>query len=78
MLAETAAALTSLRAAYEIAKGMQALHTSTEVKQATSDMLDLILSARSSAVEAQEAETALQKRVSELESEIARLQGVGS
>jgi len=73
MIAEAAGALGSIKAAYDIAKGVQALATSTEVRQATSEMLDALLTARERAFAQAETETALLQKIGDLEAEIARL-----
>jgi hypothetical protein len=72
MLAETAAAMGSLKNLYDVAKGIQALKTDTEIKLATSEMLGSLITVREQVFEAQEAEAALLKRVRDLEDEIAR------
>lgn len=68
--AETASALSSLKIAYEMAKGLQSLHTSTEVKQAISGILDQLVTARNDAFEAADTRAALLKRVDDLEQEL--------
>lgn len=73
VLAETSAALSGLKAAYDIAKGIQALNTSTEVRQATSEMLDALITARTQAFEAVETEASRLKQIRDLEAEIVRL-----
>jgi hypothetical protein len=73
MLAETAAAVSSLKGLYDIAKGMQALKTDAEVKMATSEMLNTVITVRQQVFEAQQAETALLQKIRELEDEVARL-----
>lgn len=73
MIAETAGALGAIKTAYEIAKGMQALATSTEVRQATSDMLDQLLTARERAFAQAETEADLLQKIRGLEQDIAAL-----
>jgi hypothetical protein len=73
MLAEAATAVSSIKAAYDIAKGVQALATSTEVRQATSEMLDALLTARERAFAQAETEAALLDKIRGLEGEVGRL-----
>jgi len=73
MLTETAAAIGSIKAAFDIAKGVQALQTTTDVKQAISDMLDQLLSARLQAVEAAESEAKLQAEIESLRNTLATM-----
>lgn len=72
-IAETAAALSSIKAAYDIAKGVHSLQTTTEVKQAIADILDQLVAARTEALEATEKEAALLQQIRDLEAEIDRL-----
>ena len=46
VIAATASALGSIKAAYDIAKGTYSLQLSTEVKLAITDMLDKLVDAR--------------------------------
>lgn len=64
-------AVSGLKAALDIGKGIQALNTSTEVRQKTSDLLDALLDARMKLIEAADTQSALLKRVEELEQKIA-------
>ena len=74
-LVEAAAATVStIKAAFDIGKGVQSLHTSVEVDQAVAEMLEKLLTARQQAMESLETETALLKRIDELEQEIVRLE----
>lgn len=74
MLAETAAAIGSLKGLYDLAKALQALKTDAEIKMATSEMLNTVITVRQQVFEAQEAEASLLKRISELEQQIARFE----
>ena len=73
VLAGAASALTSIKNAYDLAKGLQSLHTTTEVKQAVSDVLDQLITARTDALNTAERETSLLQKISHLEAEIDRL-----
>jgi hypothetical protein len=73
MLAETAAAVGSLKTLYDLAKGLQAMKTDAEIKMATAEMLNTVISVRQQVFEAQEAEATLLKRIDGLEQEIVRL-----
>lgn len=73
VIAETAGAIGAIKAAYDIAKGVQSLATSTEVRQATSEMLDALLTARERAFAQAETETSLLQKIRGLEDEIDRL-----
>lgn len=68
-----AATVSTIKAAFDIGKGVQSLHTSVEVDQAIAEMLEKLLTARQQAMESLETETSLLKRIDELEHEIARL-----
>lgn len=70
-IAEAGAAISGIRAAYDLAKGIQALSADVSVKLATIDLMESILNAQKSAVEAMETQTRMQKRIAELEAEIA-------
>lgn len=72
-ITEATAAISGIKAAIDIAKGVQALKASTEIRQATSEMLDALLTAKIAAVDAHEAESALIQQVRELEAEIASM-----
>jgi len=73
MLAEASAALGSVKAAYDIAKGLQALHTSTEVKQGIADVLNELITARMAAMEAVERESTLLKEIRDLNQQLDQL-----
>lgn len=73
MLAEISAGFSSLRAATDIVKGLNAVVTETAVNQAKLDLQRLLLEAQQSLFASQEAQTAAAKRVGELEAEIARM-----
>lgn len=70
---EATAVVSSIKAAFDIAKGVQSLQTSTEVKQAVAEMLDKLVTARMQAMEAAQTEEALLKEVSDLKAEVERL-----
>jgi hypothetical protein len=72
-LTAAASALSSIKAAYDIAKGARALEVSTEVRLAITDMLDKLMDAKLATHEAFDREKALVERVGQLEEEIARL-----
>lgn len=71
MTAEIAAALTSLKAAAEIAKAMIGLHDAATIQAKIIELNREILSAQASALAANEAQSALLQRVGDLEKEIA-------
>jgi hypothetical protein len=64
-------AVGGLKAALDIGKGIQALNTSTEIRQRTSELLDALLDARMKLVDAADTQSALLKRIDELEKQIA-------
>lgn len=70
---EIAGALASLKAASEIAKAMIGLRDATAIQLKVIELNGEILSAQSSALSAQEAQSALLQRVGNLEKEIADL-----
>jgi BMFP domain-containing protein YqiC len=70
-LAAITSALSGLKVATDLAKGVQSLKTDTEVRQKTSDLLDAVLSARATLFEAQETQTTLLQRIKELEQKVA-------
>lgn len=70
-LSEASAAVSGIKAAYDLARGVQAVAADAKVKLATIDLMQAILSAQQSAVEALERETELHKRIAELEAKIA-------
>jgi DNA repair exonuclease SbcCD ATPase subunit len=70
-MAAIGGAVSGLKAALEIGKGIQALKTSTEVRQKTSDLLDALLDARMKLVEAANTQSALLQQIEELEQKIA-------
>jgi hypothetical protein len=70
VIAATAATMGGIKAAIDIAKGVQSLHVTTEVKQAVSDILDQLLVAREAALTTSEEKTALLERIRSLEQEI--------
>jgi hypothetical protein len=78
VLTAAASALSSIKAAYDIAKGALAFKVSTEVRIAISDMLDKLMEAKVKAHEAFEKEQALLKRVAELEEENRRIKTVAA
>jgi hypothetical protein len=72
-LTAAASALSSIKAAYDIAKGARALEVSTEVRLAITDMLDKLMDAKMAASEAFDREQTLVQRIRDLEAEIRKL-----
>jgi hypothetical protein len=73
-LVEAASAVVgTIKAAFDIGKNLESLHTSTEVDKAVAEMLEKLLTARHQAMDALETETALLKRVGELEAQVDHL-----
>lgn len=70
-LGEAAAAVGGLKTAYEMAKGVQALTADVHIKLKTMELMEAILSAQQSALQAQEAQSEMLKRITELEAQIA-------
>jgi hypothetical protein len=70
-MAAIGGAVSGLKAALDIGKGIQALNTSTEVRQKTSDLLDALLDARMKLVEAADTQSALLGQIEELKQAIA-------
>lgn len=70
-LSAIASAASGFKVAIDIAKGMQALNTSTEVRQKTSELLDAVVDARFALLEASDAQAALLERIKQLEGTIA-------
>lgn len=64
-------AANGFKAVVDIAKGIQSLNTSTEVRQKTSDLLDAVLDARFKLMEAADTQSALLERIKDLEQKIA-------
>ena len=73
MIAETAAVLGSVKTIYDLTKGLQAMQTDAEIKAATAELLNAIITTRQQVLETQEAETALLTKVRGLEEEVQRL-----
>ncbi|WP_129792568.1 hypothetical protein [Sphingosinicella sp. CPCC 101087] len=73
MLAEASAAVGSVKAAYDIAKGLHSLHTSTEVKQGIADILNELITARMAAMDAVERESALLQEIRALKEQMDQL-----
>ncbi len=71
--AEVATGLSSLKAAFDIAKGLNALSDAVALNDAKIGLQGAILEAQSGLLAAQEAQTANLRRVGELEDEIVRL-----
>lgn len=69
-LSAIVSAASGFKTAIDIVKGMQALSTTTEVRQKTSELLDAIVEARFKLLEASEAQSSLLNRISELEQEV--------
>jgi hypothetical protein len=70
-VAAISSAVGGLKAAIDIGKGIQALNTSTEVKQKTGDLLDAVLDARFKLMEAADTQSALLGKIKQLEQQIA-------
>jgi formate dehydrogenase maturation protein FdhE len=68
---EASAAVSGLKAAYDMARGVQALAKDVDLKLATIDLMASIVSAQQSALQAVEAQAEMQKRVAELEAKLA-------
>lgn len=64
-------AVSGLKAALDIGKGIQSLNTTTEVQLKTSELLDALYDSRMKLIEAADTQSALLKRVEELEQKIA-------
>lgn len=71
------AAANSFKVAVDIAKGIQALNTSTEVRLKTSELLDAVVDGRFKLLEASEAQSTLLARIKELEEKIADFEDWG-
>jgi Zn finger protein HypA/HybF involved in hydrogenase expression len=74
-IAETSAAISSLKAAMDIAKGIQALDSDAKIKLATIELMEKILSAQQDAFEAQQERATLLARIGELEAKIGQSDG---
>ena len=70
-IAAISSAIGGLKTAYDMAKAVQSLKTDTEVRQATSEMLDGILTARHQLIEASETQAALLAQIKGLEQKVA-------
>lgn len=70
-IAAIGGAVSGLKAALDIGKGIQALSTSTEVKQKTGELLDAVLDARFKLMEAADTQTALLDEIKQLKQQIA-------
>lgn len=70
---KAAAAVTSLRIAGDIAKGLVSLHTMAEVQAKAIELNQSIIEAQHRIFEANAAQTALVERVRDLESQVARM-----
>jgi hypothetical protein len=77
MIAETAALVGSLKTLYDLASGLQAMKTDTEIKMATADLLNAVITTRQQVFETQKAEDVLLAKNRELEAEIQRLTAWG-
>lgn len=73
VMTAAAAAFSSVKTAYDIAKAANSLQVSTEVRLAITEMLDKLLDAKVQAHDAFEKENALLQQVRDLEAEIARI-----
>ena len=70
-LTAISSAASGFKAAIDIAKGIQSLNTTTEVRQKTSELLDAVVEGRFKLLEASDAQSALLARIKELEEKIA-------
>jgi hypothetical protein len=70
-VAAISGAVGGLKAAIDIGKGIQALNTSTEVKQKTGELLDAVLDARFKLMDAADAQSALLDEIKQLKQQIA-------
>ena len=73
MIAETGAAIGSIKAAMDIVKGAAGLKSETEINLAVIDIQRALLEAQSAAFDDRERHSAQQRRVSELEAELAKV-----
>lgn len=64
-------AVSGLKAALDIGKGIQALNTSTEVKTKTGELLDAVVDARYKLMEAADTQAALLGEIKQLKEQIA-------
>lgn len=63
-------ALTSIKSAFDISKGLLAIRDDSLLKEKVGELMDLLFAARTSAFDAQSAQSALSSRISELEKKI--------
>lgn len=63
-----------IKTAFDLAKGLQALNTSTEVRQKTSELLDAVVDARFKLMEAADTQAALLERIKDLEQKVAEFE----
>lgn len=73
-LSAISSAASGFKVAIDLAKGINALNTSTEVRQKTSELLDAVVNARFQLLEASDTQAALLERVKHLEQHIAGLE----
>jgi len=73
MLAEISAGLSSLKAAFDLAKGLNAASAQADINEVKITLQEHIFSAQQALAAANEAQTAAAQRVRELEQEIVRL-----
>ena len=73
MIAETGAAIGSIKAAMDIVKGATGLKSETEINLAVINIQRALLDAQSAAFDDRERHTAQQRRVTELELELAKV-----
>lgn len=73
MLAEISAGLGSLKAAFDITKGLNAADTQARVNEVKIELQQLILDAQQALSAASDAQAASARRIAELEQEIVRL-----
>ena len=70
-ITEASAAVSGIKAAYDMARGVTKLTDDINVKLATSDLVQAILDAQQHAVSAQQAQLELLQRIAELEAKLA-------
>lgn len=73
MISEASAAISSIKAAIDIAKGAAGVKTATEINLAIIDIQRALLDAQSAAFDDHERQTELQRRIKELETQLAQV-----
>ena len=72
-IAEVSAAMSSIKAAMDIAKGVAGLKSDTEINLAVIEIQRTLLEAQLAAFEDRERQSALQNRIAELEADLTRV-----